>query len=67
MALAKLQELKKQLQKLLENGCIKPSHSLFGAHILFVKKKDGSIKMSIDYKMLNKVIMKNKYLVTQNR
>ena len=61
MAPAELQELKKQLQELLHKGFIWPSHSPWGAPILFVKKKDGSLWMYIDYRELNKVIVKNKY------
>ena len=61
MAPAELQELKKQLQELLEHGFIRPSHSPWGAPILFVKKKDGSMRMCIDYRELNKATVKNKY------
>ncbi|XP_070018788.1 uncharacterized protein [Nicotiana sylvestris] len=61
MAPAKLTELKKQLQDLLDKGFIRPSISPSGAPVLFVKKKDGSIRMCIDYRQLNKVIIKNKY------
>lgn len=63
MAPTKLQELKKQLQELLDNGLIKPNCSSWGASILFVKKKDRLIKMCINYQELNKVTVKNKYLV----
>ena len=56
-----LQELKKQLQELTDSGFIRPSTSPWGALILFVKKKDGSLRMCIDYRMLNSVTVKNKY------
>ena len=54
MAPAKLKELKKQLKNLLDKGFI-------SAPLLFVKKKDGSLRMCIDYRQLNKVTIKNKY------
>ncbi|XP_009791491.2 uncharacterized protein [Nicotiana sylvestris] len=61
MAPAELRELKVQLQKLLYKGLIRPSVSHWGAPVLFVKKKDGTIRMCIDYKQLNRVTIKNKY------
>ena len=61
MALAELKELKDQLQDLLSKGFICPSVSPWGAPVLFVKKKDGTMGMCIDYRQLNKVTMKNKY------
>ncbi|XP_038972361.1 uncharacterized protein LOC120104745 [Phoenix dactylifera] len=61
MAPAELRELKAQLQELLEKKFIRPSVSPWGAPVLFVKKKDGSMRMCIDYRELNKVIVKNKY------
>lgn len=54
-------ELKKQLDELLEVGFSRPSRSSYGAPVLFVKKKDRSFKMCIDYHALNKVTIKNKY------
>ena len=56
-----LQELKKQLQELLEKGYIRPSVSPWGAPVLFVKKKDGTLRLCIDYRKLNQVTVKNKY------
>lgn len=61
MALAKLKELKVQLQELVGKKFIKRSVSLWGAPILFVKKKDGIFKLYINYKQLNKVTVCNKY------
>ncbi|MCF8701904.1 hypothetical protein L3054_11000 [Corynebacterium sp. MC-10] len=61
MAPAELKELKEQLRDLLEKGFIRPSTSPWGAPVLFVKKKDGSLRMCIDYRQLNKVTIKNKY------
>lgn len=56
-----LAELRKQLIKLLEQGWIRPSISPFGAPILFVKKKNGDLRMCVDYRALNKITIKNKY------
>jgi hypothetical protein len=56
-----LAELKTQLQKLLDKGYICPSSSPRGCPALFVKKKDGSLKMCVDYRQLNAVTIKNKY------
>ncbi len=61
MAPAELKELKEQLKDLLDKGFIRPSISPWGAPVLFVKKKDGSLRMCIDYRQLNKVTIKNKY------
>ncbi|KAH0710910.1 hypothetical protein KY284_012337 [Solanum tuberosum] len=56
-----LKELKEQLKDLLYKGFIRPSISPWGAPVLFVKKKDSSLRMSIDYRQLKKVTIKNKY------
>ena len=61
MAPRKLTELKGQLQELLDNGFTRSSVLPWGAPVLFVKKKDGSIRLCIDYRELNKVTIKNKY------
>lgn len=61
MAPAELKELKIQLQDLLDKGLIRPSVSPWGAPVLFVKKKDGSMRLCIDYRQLNQVTIKNKY------
>jgi hypothetical protein len=56
-----LAELKVQLQELLDKGFIRPSNLPWGAPILFVKKKDGTLHLYIDYCQLNKVTVKNRY------
>ncbi|KAA0035806.1 hypothetical protein IC582_019384 [Cucumis melo] len=61
MAPAELKELKVQLQELLDKGFIQPSMSPCGAPMLFVKKKDGWMRLCIDYRELNKVTVKNRY------
>ncbi|XP_050217605.1 uncharacterized protein LOC126668454 [Mercurialis annua] len=61
MAPAELKELKNQLEELLNCGFIRSSVSPWGAPVLFVKKKDGSFRLCIDYRQLNKVTIKNKY------
>jgi hypothetical protein len=61
MPLAELAELKKQLQELLDKGFIFPSTSPWGCPALFVKKKDESLRLCVDYRPLNAVTIKNKY------
>jgi hypothetical protein len=60
MSASELSELKKQLEELIEKKFIRPSVSPWGAPLL-VKKKDGSMRLCIDYRQLNKVTIKNKY------
>ena len=59
MAPAKLKELKAQLEELLQLGFIRPSISPWGAPVLFVRKKDDSMRFCVDYRELNKVTIKN--------
>ena len=54
-------ELKKQINSLLENGFIKPSLSPYGSPCLFVKKKDGSMRLVVDYRKLNAITIKNSF------
>lgn len=61
MAPAELAELRKQLDELLEAGYIQPSKAPYGAPVLFQRKQDGSMRMCVDYRALNKVTVKNKY------
>ena len=61
MAPAELKELKAQLEELLSKGFIRPSTSPWGAPVLFVKKKDGSLRLCIDYRQLNRATIHNQY------
>ncbi len=60
-----LKKLKVQLEELLAKGYIKPSKSPYGAPILFVHKKDGMLRMCVDYKAFNKATVKNRYPLPQ--
>jgi hypothetical protein len=61
LSATELVELKKQLEELTKSGFIRPSKSPFGAPILFVKKKDGTMRMCVDYRALNNITVKNSY------
>ncbi|KAH9297900.1 hypothetical protein KI387_029582, partial [Taxus chinensis] len=61
MMTSELHELKIQLEELLEKGLIHPSVSPWGAPVIFVKKKDGSLRLCVDFRQLNKVTIKNRY------
>ncbi|KAL9263492.1 Transposon Ty3-G Gag-Pol polyprotein-like protein [Drosera capensis] len=58
-----LEELRKQLKELLDASFIQPSNTPYGAPVLFQRNKDGSVKLCIDYRALNKITVKNKYLI----
>ena len=61
MAPPELAELRKQLNELLQADFIRPSKAPFGALVLFQKKQDGSLRLCVDYRALNKVTVRNKY------
>ena len=61
MAPAELKELKAKLEEFLSKGFIRPSTSPWGAPVLFIKKKDGSLRLCIDYRQLNWATIRNQY------
>jgi hypothetical protein len=61
MSMPKMKELQLQLEEILKKGYIHPRVSPWGAPVLFLKKKDGTSRMCIDFRQLNKVTVKNKY------
>ena len=61
MAPAELTELRKQLDELLDKGFIKSSTLPWGAQVFFAKKDDGSLRLCVDYRKLNQMIIKNRY------
>jgi hypothetical protein len=63
MSPAELVELRQQLGELLDSGLMKPSKAPYGALALFQKKADGSLRFCMDYRALNKLTVKNKYLI----
>jgi hypothetical protein len=63
MTTPQLAELKEHIKKLLEKGFIHPSSSPWGAPVIFVLKKDGTQRLCVDYRALNEVTIKNKYLL----
>jgi hypothetical protein len=63
MSMPELQELKMKLKELLDLGLIRPSVSPWGAPVIFVRKKDGSWRLCIDYRQLNNATIKNQYML----
>ena len=61
MSKVEQEEIKKHVEELVKSGYIVPSSSPFGASVLLVDKKDGTKRMCIDYKALNKITIKNRY------
>jgi hypothetical protein len=61
LSLAEMDELRRQLDDLLDRGFIRPSKSPYGAPVLFVRKKEGDMRMCVDYRALNKQTIKNTY------
>ena len=65
MAPLELKALKVQMEELMSKGFVRPSTSPWGAPVLFLKKKDGSLRLCIDYRELNKVTIRNQYPLPQ--
>ena len=65
MNILELNELKSQLKELIDKKYIRPSVSPWGAPIIFVKKKDDTLRLCIDYRQLNKMLIKNRYLFSR--
>ena len=65
MAPTEMQELKKQVQELENLEFVRPSTLPWGTPVLFVKKKDGTLRLCINYRELNKVTIKNRYPLPQ--
>nr|GFC02992.1 putative reverse transcriptase domain-containing protein [Tanacetum cinerariifolium] len=66
LAPSEMKELSEQLKELPGKGFIRPGSSPWGAPVLFVKKKDGSFRMCIDYRELNNLTVKNRYPLPRN-
>ena len=64
MSTPKMNELRKQLMELVDVGYVRPSKAPYGAPVLFQRKHDGSLRLCIDYRALNKLTVKNKYLIS---
>ena len=65
MAPVELQELRAQLQELLDKGFIRPSTSPWGAPVPFAKKKGKTLRLCIDYRQLNKVMIQDRFLLSR--